>query len=217
MAEGKNWVEIALMPLVVAAVGIIGTYLITQQQVDNARSEQHSDRQVKLVEIFAEKITSPDEQQRVLALNLLRALDPELTLNLSTAVAQTGSESQKVQEVANQVANEARATLALIPRVYIHVAGDDERDAAQKIVELLQDKELVVPGIQRVGQISPSTSQLRYFRNSEQTEAERIAGILTNAGYKVATAYISGYENSTDIRPMHFELWFATGEPKPVK
>jgi hypothetical protein len=32
MAEKKNWIEIFLIPLVLACVGILGTHFITQQQ-----------------------------------------------------------------------------------------------------------------------------------------------------------------------------------------
>ena len=49
MAEKKNWVEIVLMPLVVAGVGILGTHFITQQQEKNAQAKADSDRHKWLV------------------------------------------------------------------------------------------------------------------------------------------------------------------------
>jgi hypothetical protein len=216
MADKKNWVEIILMPLVVAGVGVLGTHFITQQQERNSRAAADSDRQVKILEIFAEKVTSPDEKQRLLALRLLRAVDDGLAAKLASAVAEAEPEQSPLRQVATEVATEARARIELRPRIYIHVTGDKEREAARRIAQLLEIEQFVVPGIERVGAKSPKVSQVRYFKKSEQPEAERISNILKKAGYEVQPAYIAGYEDSNAIRPMHFELWFAADEPKKV-
>ena len=214
MADKKNWIEIILMPIVVAGVGILGTYFITHQQERNAQAKADSDRQVKILEIFAEKVTSPDEGQRLLALKLLRAVDDDLAAKLASAVAETEPEHSPVKEVATEVAIEARARIALRPRIYIHVVGEEEREAARPVAQLLETKQWAVPGIEKVGARSPKVSQLRYFKKSEQPEAEQIKDILSKAGYDVHPEYIAGYEDSNKIRPMHFELWFAANEPK---
>lgn len=216
MANPKNWVEIILMPLVVACVGILGTLFITQQQERNSLAKADSDRQVKILEIFAEKVTSPDEGQRLLALRLLRAVDDGLAAKLASAVAEAEPEQSLIREAATEVVTEARARMELRPIVYVHVMGVEEHESARHIVEILEAEQLAVPGIQRVGARSPRVSQLRYFRKSEQPEAERISNILKNAHYTVQPTYITGYENSKAIRPMHFELWFAPGKPKQV-
>jgi hypothetical protein len=214
MADSKSWVEIILMPLVVASVGILGTHFLAQQQERNAQAKADSDRQVKILEIFAEKVTSADEGQRLLALKLLRAVDDGLAAKLASAVAEAAPEQSQVREVATAVATEARAHIELRPRVYVHVGGDEEREAARRVAQLLETAQWVVPGIQRVGTKSPKVSQLRYFKKTEQPEAEQIAAVLKKGGYEVPLAYIAGYEDSKAIRPMHFELWFAAGEPK---
>lgn len=214
MAEKKNWIEIFLIPLVLAVVGILGTHFITQQQGRNAQAKADSDRQVKILEIFAEKITSPDERQRLLALKLLRAVDDDLAAKLASAVAEVEPLQSKVSEVATEVATEARARIELIPRIYVHVEGDEERESARGVVRLLETEQFVVPGVQRVGSKSPKVSQLRYFKKSEEDDAERILQILNKAGYEASLAYIGGYEDSKALKPMHFELWFAAGEPK---
>ncbi len=99
MAEKKSFMEIVLMPLVVAAVGVMGTYFLTQQQQSNALAKADADRQVKILEIFAEKITSPDERERILGLRLLEAVDPDLAAKLAHAVAEGEKEDSKVQQV----------------------------------------------------------------------------------------------------------------------
>jgi hypothetical protein len=51
---------------------------------------------------------------------------------------------------------------------------------------------------------------VRYFQNSGENMAKEIVGILQGSGVKnVKPTYIPGYENSTKIRPKHFEIWFA--------
>ena len=214
MADKKSWIEIFLIPFVLALVGILGTHFITQQQQKNAQAQADSVRQLKVLEIFAEKISSPDEQQRLLALKLLRAVDDDLAAKLASAVAEIEPPQSKVSQVANEVATEARALQELLPRVYVHVTGNEERESARALAQLLESKQLVVPGIQRVGAKSPKISQLRYFKKSEENEAKRILQIIGEKGYKVSLEYISGYEDSKAIRPMHFELWFTAGEPK---
>ncbi|CAN2049565.1 hypothetical protein GMMP13_810063 [Candidatus Magnetomoraceae bacterium gMMP-13] len=96
MSERKNWVEIVLMPIVVAVVGVVGTLLITQQQnktaalmrkteLEKTQEIAAADRQIKILELFADKILDPDQNQRLLALRLLTAVDGDLAKNLATA------------------------------------------------------------------------------------------------------------------------------------
>jgi hypothetical protein len=213
MAEKKSWMEIFIMPLVIACVGSLGTYFITQQQEANAIAKADSDRQVKIIEIFAEKMTSDDTNQRLLAINLLRALDPELAEKLASAVVQVEPDTSKEKIAAAKIADEARASIEQRPRIYLHVYGSTEKDAASSIENILENKGWVVPGIQRVGSKSPNKSQLRYFRSSEKPIAEQIRKSLLDAGYEVSLNYIRGYEDSKAVRQMHFEIWFSEGQP----
>ncbi len=210
----KSWIEIFIMPLVVAAVGSLGTYFITHQQEANAVAKANSDRQVKILEIFAEKITHDDAGQRLLAIKMLRALDPDLAEKLALAVAETEPENSVTREVATNIGFEAKAITQLQPRVYIHVNGSSERDIAKKLEELLEKNEWNVPGIERVGSKSPNQSQFRYFKKAESAKAKEIHQFMVDQGYDVALRYIGGYEDSNNIRPMHFEVWFSKGMPQ---
>jgi hypothetical protein len=214
MAMGKNWIEIILMPMVVAGVGIWGTHLITREQEQNAQIKAIADRQVKLLELFADKITSKDDSQRILALGLLKAMDGDLAAKLASAAVEAEPEGSKVRNFAAAAAAEATARARLSPRVYMHVQNDDDRPAVRKLSDLLEKQGVVVPGIQQVGSKAPKDTQLRYFRKTEKDEAQRIASILGSAAVRVTVNYISGYEDSNAIRPMHFEIWFSPGEPK---
>jgi len=52
---------------------------------------------------------------------------------------------------------------------------------------------------------------LRYFKQGEAKTAENIQAVLKEQGFNYTLVYISGYENSNLIKPMHFELWLAAG------
>jgi hypothetical protein len=208
VASKKNPIEVVLMPLVVALVGIVGTHLITQQQERNALAKAAADRQVQLLEIFAAKVTSKDNAERVLALRLLRAVDGDLAAKLASAVAAGEPETSAVRRVAEEVADEALARARLLPRVYIHIRDRQDDKRAEQLSTALKKEGLVVPGVERVGTKAPKTTQLRYFRKAEEGEAQRILGILQSAGVAASLQYINGYEGSESIKPMHFEFWF---------
>jgi hypothetical protein len=208
MPERRHWVEIALMPLVIALIGTIGTWLVTRQQERSAQQRANSDRQVKVLEIFAEKITSPDDRQRLLALRMLRAVDAELASDLALAVAETEPEESAVRDVATAVATESGARAGHSPQVYVHVPDEASRRGARRAAERLEEAGFAVPGIENVGDRSPAATQLRYFRKREEAIARTVAGELRKARHPVRVVYIAGYERSGRIDPLHFELWF---------
>lgn len=144
MPENKSWVEIVLMPVVVAAVGIIGTVLITKQQNDSAEMLRATelektqeiaiaDRQIKVLELFADKILSPNQTQRVLALRLLTAVDGDLAKKLAYAVAEDESESPEVKALAIQVAKDVAASGYSFPVIASYKSFDDAAAFARKI------------------------------------------------------------------------------------
>lgn len=226
MADRKNWTEIFLMPIVLAFVGIAGTYLITQEQesstliardaqIKSAKEQAAAERQIKVLDIFAERVTSPDTNQRILALKMLRAVEPELAGKLALAVSETEAPKSEVKRVAQQVAIESTARAAKAtspPNVYVHIRKEEDRSFAQSLEKGLETHGFVMPGIENVGRRAPDSSQLRYFRESEGPEAYAIVKVLTELGVEVTPQYIRGHENSTAIRPRHYELWLA---PRP--
>jgi len=224
MSERKSWIEVGLMPLVVAVVGIVGAHLITRQQEENARTLSDAqlssarelaaaDRQVKILEIFAEKVTSPDQGERMLALRLLRSVDGDLAQKLATAVLEGEPVESEVRKVADEIAQEGAARARLLPRIYVHIRSEANRLAARSVGEDLRVQGYVVPGVERLVGTGPRYSQLRYFRQTDKQEAIKIVDLLRTLGVTVDLQYIQGYEESDAVRPRHYELWFAAGEP----
>ena len=111
--KGKTTLETLVLPLVIAIVGVTGTYMITRSQLQSAdklatanrESEERraiADQNVKILEMFSDQIKSSEPAKRKLALRVLTALEPELAEKLAQAVADTDSDPD-TREVANSV------------------------------------------------------------------------------------------------------------------
>jgi hypothetical protein len=164
-----------------------------------------ADRQVKILEIFAEKVASQDPQERILALRLLDALDPFLAEKLATAVLEGEPVEPEVRRVARS-----------LPRIFIHIRSNGDRERAQAVAERLRESEYVVLGIEWLKDTGPGNSQLRFFRMGDEEEAWKIHETLREMGIELDPIFTPGFEESDEIRPGHFEIWFARGEPKEL-
>jgi hypothetical protein len=98
----------------------------------------------------------------------------------------------------------ARQTPDVSPRVYIHIEKEDQLTNAKAIQASLEGSGFSVPKIVKI-EVGPSKSQLRFFKPEDEKTADKIAKLLPIPGIQVQQ--ITGYENSTRIRPHHFELW----------
>ena len=112
--ESKRWWEVILIPLAIALVGTIGTYFITNQQIksselisntqrESAEKLAKSDQQIKLLEIFFNKITSSDKNERQSALIILKNLDQELAIKLAKVLLETPSQDPIVRQTAENI------------------------------------------------------------------------------------------------------------------
>lgn len=86
----RNWIEVIMMPLAVALVGTLGTYFVTNEQRKSAEVRAAADREIRIIEIFVDKYTSENIDERVLAIGLTAALDFELSSKILTAIALDG-------------------------------------------------------------------------------------------------------------------------------
>lgn len=124
----------------------------------------------------------------------------------------TSTDRQQVVQAATEVLEKDNSLTNLPPRFYINIAGEGQREQARKLKDALTAKGYLVPRINTQGNIAPPTNELRYFRLNEpgMPVPKEIAALLKEAsGLQWNDKYISGYENSSNMRPGHFELWFA--------
>lgn len=129
---------------------------------------------------------------------------------------------QQAEETINtQVGN--LKNLAVPMRIYVHIAEDGQRAAAHQFATLLTKlgaggERLQVPGVELVTR-PPARSVLRCFKAEEcRSDGERLlktANSLLISPTLVLEDLSGRYENATNIRPRHFEVWFATGKISP--
>lgn len=105
--EQKKWTEVVLMPLVIAIVGILGTYLVTNEQREAADIRAATERQLKILDIFANRITSEKEEERLLAAQMLLAMDSDLTLKIMTTIDLGDEKSIAVKDAVSRIKSHA--------------------------------------------------------------------------------------------------------------
>jgi hypothetical protein len=79
----------------------------------------------------------------------------------------------------------------------------------------LQDGGFTIPAWEKVS-VGPQVDEVRYFHGDDAERARQIQTILGN-GLPVKLSYVRGFENSTSIRPGHFELWLANPQQGVAK
>ena len=131
-------------------------------------------------------------------------VNEELVAGSEAAATLTAIETTGTDRPPNET---PAATSELQPRVYIHIASEDQRATAVEARTALRAAGYLVPGIENVGSKSPATTQLRYFLTDEETLGEKISAVLQVAGITAPANFIAGFANA-NIRPHHFELWF---------
>lgn len=95
------------------------------------------------------------------------------------------------------------------PRVYVHTRRPIP--LTKRIRGALEEEGFVVPKEEIIVDQGPSKNQVRYFRQTEKSEAEEIKTVLRDRlGIDdVVLSYLPGYETSRAIRPRHYEIWLA--------
>ena len=86
----------------------------------------------------------------------------------------------------------------------------EQRDGWTKLdIIALEARGFNVPEIQKLD-VGPDKTQLKYFRKDDEGGALDIVKLLQEQGMiDVKATLVSGYENSTAMRPKHYELWFS--------
>ncbi len=170
--------------------------------------------------------------------NLLRAETAEAELKKQKEEAESSrdklkgslvtasrSQDEKVALAASEVLSEAVKTdqnLAqqLPARFYIHIASETQREPAEKLTAALKNQGYIVPAIDVTGPYkAPPRNELRYFRQQDpgMPAAKDIVALLNQSSDSPwVETYTGGYEDSPNIRPGHFELWFSAGSESAI-
>ncbi|MDQ1636830.1 MAG: hypothetical protein QOF62_169 [Pyrinomonadaceae bacterium] len=212
-----------LTPILIFAFGVM--YGSRQQKADEA--QKSADRVASLVK----DLNSDKPKEQLMAIVLLRRekqkhpeeVPDELLAGavpalVNIAVNDRNAEvSKQAQQFVTEVTANGDPALAasvkssvenLPARVYIHIRDEKQRDAARQIEGKLEEKDLNVPGIERLD-TGPNTTELRFFRRDDEGEVNEIVNLLNSLNVDAKAKYVEGYENSKAMRPKHYELWFS--------
>ncbi len=233
MAETRTrdlWDKIDILakiatPIVLFAMGT--AYNLHQSKI--AESQKVADRVTSLVK----SLSSDKVDERKAALALLKyeqAKDPNavpeellsIALPALVHIAKTDSNAEvalAAQKLAKDVVGNTGVDLAADvksqvdqeqARVYMHIRSENQRNTAKVILDKLDRKGLNMPGIELVNVGPTNQTELRFFRKSEEAEANEITSFLKEMNVPNAVAkYVPGFENSTSLRSRHYEIWFS--------
>lgn len=111
MGKKSIW-EIMLTPLAVSVVGVVGTWLVTNTQIESSNTLAEAQQKIKIIEIFSDKITERDETERTLAIKVLAAIDPDLGEKIASAIADTNLDvTRKIDGIPSSLALEIKAEI----------------------------------------------------------------------------------------------------------
>ena len=101
-------------------------------------------------------------------------------------------------------------------RLYPQVATKEVRAAIVPLAPILRAEGFIVPEAEVVGaEKMPNSTEVRYFRKSDEGWALSATAALAKAGLPgVPARYVRGYEDSPTVRPCHYELWLVGASGK---
>jgi hypothetical protein len=153
-----------------------------------------------------------DEYQEYLRLKKEKAALDTLT---NPSEAQLAKKQQLTETIVLKEAPLVAQYSNLIPRVYMHISDESQRDIAKALQTTLISQNFNVPGIENVGRkknyFIPSKTEVRYYREEELADANRIIDMLKslNAHIPVNDVPVKIAGTGRGTRPGHFEIWFA--------
>ncbi|MGR9437946.1 hypothetical protein ACU8V1_23505 [Rhizobium leguminosarum] len=129
-------------------------------------------------------------------------------------IASNGAQTLAGNRLVAKRVNEALSTLPI--RVYFHISREADRQRAKQIEDIMESQSvslaaqtLKVPGIQFVNRPQPQT-EVRCFSSKECNDVgSKIVAFLANNNVPAVLSDLSASYGNSDIRPNHFEVWFA--------
>jgi len=197
MTESRDgWSKLDIVLKAIVGVGMPAVlFLVGHQFTLQQQAAADANRQLERVTSLIQPLASDKPRERKLAIVVVgylaktNQLPPEFVPVLqhiikddpSAVEAQAASVAlEQVEETNPHLRPEIEADFKAAPaRIYFHINSDSQRKPARKLGSQLIEAlgpGFVVPGVEK--RRGPSRSELRFFKQSEKEEAERIATFL---------------------------------------
>jgi conflict system STAND superfamily ATPase len=195
---------------------------LSQEALAHADDLQYQKPLALLVNLV--KGTVDEKSQAIDGLKQL-ANDGELPADLAPTVYATLEKNAptKARETQQVILEALKSRVTVVPinedekpiRVFIHISDYDQRDKAVRAKKGLEERKVIVPGIEKVSN-APQTNELRFFRKNDAGSGAEVIGYLKDLNLgPVSGKYVPGYENSKIIQPHQYELWFGAPKKEP--
>ncbi|OWV98760.1 hypothetical protein [Rhizobium sp. R693] len=106
------------------------------------------------------------------------------------------------------------------PRIFVHISAPDQELSAKQAINALQagiESVIVSHSIEKAGEMSPSTSQIRYFYRPDEVVATRVRDIVSQAiGPKAGLDLVYLPDFAKDFNRGTVEVWLGNSlRPRP--
>jgi len=114
-----------------------------------------------------------------------------------------------LQEAITHTVSADPAAAKALPRVYLHIGQESQRNDAKQIAAALQAEGYVVPGIENVGKNMTKNMELRYCKDKgNETDVERIDNLLATIKATKPIVRVLDLPSCSDVTSSRsYELW----------
>ncbi len=220
LAASRRVRRLAAALAVLAAAAILAMWWALnerQRTADALLAQQAATEQAQRQAVVAERSAAAAISAQLAASQALAAAE----LLQSNQPAERSQASALLAGASTAYQTAARDTSAALScpsgrRIYPQVGGAGDVAAVDPAAAVLRAAGFTVPRTDVVGrERMPSTTEVRYFRKAEEAGALAATAALSSGGMpNVPARYVRGYEDSTTVRPCHYELWLVVdGKP----
>lgn len=174
----------------------------------NSPSSEQRLKAIQQINALAQSHSLPPGVGSTLLLSVVADKDPAVSKAAYDLLVEAAKDDPQIGQAIGLAAEVVDASAAdkLPPRVFIQIESEQQRPRAEQAKAALENKGIIVPGIEVVGpNRTPTVTQLRY-RSEDKEKAGNVTKILRSAGIK-ATNVSSIYVGKAG----QLELWFGTG------
>jgi hypothetical protein len=228
----RDWIDV-IFKVVLATVGVyVGYYFSIEKQqnedvkvvIELASSQEETKRYMAfaIAQEYRNQHRIPESIHNALVVFFNRkGEDPTLQREVNEGVARLAMKDPRLQQTVALASDDSRLPKAdseLPVRIYFQIKQNTDRKEADAIRSKIQSKttpegaRIIIPGIELVPGSQQSKSQLKCFKLSEcKFLGPQLVRIFKQENVDINLLDLSRtYENSTSIRPKHFEAWFVS-------
>jgi hypothetical protein len=199
----RRWSQYAAAVVLVIfiALFVVGSIQLNRIYASISEGKKTLNEQSEKIRLNDLKIKSQEEK--------IKGQDTTIKTLLNPAQPLDREQRQQVLQIVETSLGQTGGEKKIAARIYVQIGDENQRKRATEVVERLQKKGYIVPGIENVGKARlPNSSQVRYYATDTVTreDIKDIVETLGSMGIEIEVP--KNPLNSSGVRPRHYELWF---------